>query len=426
MQTPHPVPNLSLSFEQLEQIRDQLIDEINQGLSQPNQRIKALPAFVRLPEANLNGEVMVLDTGGTNVRAAKVAFAGNQVQFTKAKQRDEFLMSEAQVVGAISADTFFERQADLIHKVSDEPEFDLGYCFSYPSTNTPDNDARLVTWTKGVSIENVIGESLREKICAALAKNGQTAHKVPVLNDTVTSLIAGAWLSECDQYIGLIAGTGLNAAAYYRVDQISKLSAEEKQGWGNEELMAVNLEVGNFHPKFLTQYDDELNALRVDDNPGKQRLEKSASGRYIAPIFGQIVGRELCMSLKDGFAFDPDDIATHAGQVTLLRHYPDSYIAQTAEAIINRSADFTAVILAAIIMGQNANNLSDDPVLQKPVTTGVLVEGTLFWKTEGYKERVAEQLDRLTPDHLSAKFLHNDREVSTNFIGIGCATLAMK
>ena len=190
--------------------------------------------------------------------------------------------------------------------------------------------------------------------------------------------------------------------------------------------MAVNLEVGNFHPKFLTQYDDELNDLRVDDNPGKQRIEKAASGRYIAPIFGRIVGRELCMSLKDGFAFDPDDIATHAGQVTLLRHYPDSYIAQTADAIINRSADFTAVILAAIIMGQNANNLSDDPALQKPVTTGVLVEGTLFWKTEGYKERVADQLDRLTPDHLSAKFLHNDREVSTNFIGIGCATLVMK
>ena len=426
MYTPHPVSNLALSFEQLEQLRDQLVGEIAQGLAQPNQQIKALPAFVCLPKTELNGDVMVLDAGGTNVRAAKVGFNGKEVQFTKKKYRDEFLMSEAQVVGAIDADTFFQRQADLIHKVSDEPEFDLGYCFSYPSTNTPDNDARLVTWTKGINVEGVIGESLRSKICQAIANNGQTAHKVPVLNDTVTTLVAGAWLADCDQYIGLIAGTGLNAAAYYRVDQIGKLSAEEKQGWRDDEVMAVNLEVGNFHPAFLTEYDDALNERRVDDNPGKQRVEKAASGRYIAPIFGQIVGRDLCMSLKDGFAFDPDDIATHAGQVTLLRHYPDAYIAQTAQAIIDRSADFTAVSLAAIIMGQNAHLLSGDAADLQPVTTGILVEGTLFWKTEGYKERVARQLDRLTPDHLSAKFLFNDRDVSTNFIGVGYATLAMK
>ena len=421
MHTPHPVPNLSLSFEQLEQLRDQLADEIAQGLAQPNQAIKALPAFACLPKNELNGDVMVLDAGGTNVRAAKIAFIGKEVQFTKVKHRDEYLMSEAQVVGAISADTFFRRQADLIRKVSDETEFDLGYCFSYPSTNSPDNDARLVTWTKGINIDGVIGESLRSKICQAIAQNGQTAHKVPVLNDTVTTLVAGAWLSDCDQYIGLIAGTGLNAAAYYRVDQIGKLSEEEKSGWRDDEVMAVNLEVGNFHPKYLTEYDDALNARRVDDNPGKQRIEKAASGRYIAPIFGQIVGRERCMNLADGFAFDPDDIATHAGQVTLLRHYPDPYIAQTAEAVINRSADFTAVILAAIIMGQNAHNLSGE----QPITTGILVEGTLFWKTEGYQERVAAQLDRLTPDHLKAQFLQNDLDVSTNFIGVGYATLAM-
>ena len=180
MHTPHPVPNLSLSFEQLEQLRDQLVREIANGLAQPNQPIKALPAFVCLPKTELNGEVMVLDAGGTNVRAAKVGFKGKDVQFTKAKKRDEHLMSEAQVVGAISAETFFKRQADLIRQVSDEPEFDLGYCFSYPSTNTPDNDARLVTWTKGINVEGVIGESLRAKICQALAQQGQVAHKVPL------------------------------------------------------------------------------------------------------------------------------------------------------------------------------------------------------------------------------------------------------
>ena len=77
-------------------------------------------------------------------------------------------------------------------------------------------------------------------------------------------------------------------------------------------------------------------------------------------------------------------------------------------------------------MGQNAHLLSGDAADLQPVTTGILVEGTLFWKTEGYKERVERQLDRLTPDHLSARFLFNDRPVPTNFIGVGYATLAMK
>ena len=49
MYTPHPVSNLALSFEQLEQLRDQLVGEIAQGLAQPKQQIKALPAFVCLP-----------------------------------------------------------------------------------------------------------------------------------------------------------------------------------------------------------------------------------------------------------------------------------------------------------------------------------------------------------------------------------------
>ena len=105
MHTPHSVTNLSLSFAQLEELRDQLVDEINQGLAQSNQPVKALPAFVCLPKNELNGDVMVLDAGGTNVRAAKIAFLGKEVQFTKVKHRDEYLMSEAQVVGAISADS---------------------------------------------------------------------------------------------------------------------------------------------------------------------------------------------------------------------------------------------------------------------------------------------------------------------------------
>lgn len=412
--------SITLTTTQLMEIRDQMVAEIAQGLAQPNQTIKALPAFTRLPATLHDGQVVVLDAGGTNVRAAQIAFQQNEVSFVQPKQRDETLMSQAQEVGAISAEVFFQRQADLVHQVCQQPEFDLGYCFSYPSTNTPDGDAQLVTWTKGINVENVVGRSLRELIGKAIANNQQTARKIPVLNDTVTTLLAGAWLADCDQYIGLIAGTGLNAAAFYPVNQITKLTREEKQGWSESDLMAVNLEIGNFHPKFLSAFDDALNEQRVHDHPNKQRLEKAASGRYIAPLFGQVVGREVCMNLPAEYAFDPNDIQSHAGMVANLRDYPNLHIAQAARAVIERSADLTAVVLAAIIKGQNASNTE-----QHTVTTGILIEGTLFWKTEGYKERVEQQLRQLIPAHITPQFLHNDLAVQTNFIGIGYATLAM-
>jgi hexokinase len=418
--SPKSFTDISLSTAQLIEIRDQMVAGIAQGLALPNQTVKALPAFTRLPETLHDGEVVVLDAGGTNVRAAQIAFAQNEVRYVQDKQRDESLMSQAQEVGAISSEVFFQRQADLVHQVCQQPEFDLGYCFSYPSTNTPDGDAQLVTWTKGIVVENVIGRSLREMIGKAIANNNQTAHKIPVLNDTVTTLLAGAWLTDCDQYIGLIAGTGLNAAAFYPVSQITKLTDDEKKGWKDTDLMAVNLEIGNFHPKFLSTFDDTLNALRVHDNPNKQRLEKAASGRYIAPIIGQMVGREVCLNLPAEYAFDPEDIYSHAGMVAKLRDYPDATIAQAAHALLERSADLTAVILAAIIMGQNA-----DSTERRAVTTGILVEGTLFWQTEGYKEHVAEQLQQLIPPHITPQFLHNDLDVQTNFIGLGYATLAM-
>lgn len=126
------------------------------------------------------------------------------------------------------------------------------------------------------------------------------------------------------------------------------------------------------------------------------------------------------MNLPVEYAFDPDDIQSHAGMVANLRDYPDARIAQAARAVIERSADLTAVVLAAIIKGQNADNFDE-----RAVTTGILIEGTLFWKTDGYKERVEQQLRQLIPAHITPQFLHNDLAVQTNFIGVGYATLAM-
>ncbi|GHA64548.1 hexokinase [Formosimonas limnophila] len=410
---------LTLTNEQLTQARDELAANIHKGLSQAGQQIKSLPAYLKLPKQNLSGEAFILDAGGTNVRAGHIKMTADTVEFINGPLADKTLMFDAQIPGNVSADEFFNRQASLLNKLSPPPEFNLGYCFSYPSENKPDGDASLINWTKNINVDDVIGQSARALLTQAITAQGHTALKTPVLNDTVTALIAGAWMSpDCDQYLGLIAGTGMNAAGFFRTTQITKLAPDIAARWGQDELMAVNLELGNFHPACLSHYDDELDADNPNDSPGRQRLEKAVSGRYLAKIYGRIVGREACMALPDGLDFDPEDNEnTHAGHVTQLRRYqgPMSHV---AIALINRSADLVAAALAGVIKAQ-------DLPTDKAQIVGILPEGSLFWLTNGYPQRVEETLTRLIPDNVTVRIMQNDTGVDANFIGAATAALSM-
>ena len=410
---------LTLTNEQLIETRDQLADNIYKGLAQTGQQIKSLPAYLRKPKRDLAGEVFILDAGGTNVRAARIRLTADSAEFIKGPIADKTLMFDAQVPGAVSTDDFFGRQASLLGQLNPPDEFTLGYCFSYPSENKPDGDASLINWTKNINVKGVIGHSARGLLTTALAKQNHIAHKTPVLNDTVTALIAGAWMSpDCDQYIGLIAGTGMNAAGFFRSKQITKLTPDVAAQWAPEELMAVNLELGNFHPACLSVFDDELDADNPNDSPGKQRLEKAVSGRYLANVYGRIVGRQACMALPDGLDFDPQDSEnTHAGHVTQMRRYQGP-MALVAIALINRSADLVAAALAGVIKAQE---LPSD----KAQIIGILPEGSLFWLTHGYGQRVEETLNRLIPDNIAVRIMQNDTGVDANFIGAACAALSM-
>ena len=96
--------------------------------------------------------------------------------------------------GQVETREFFARQADLIEKACVEKEINLGYCFSYPTEILTDGNARLLKWTKGVNIPNVVGTLIGSKIRAALNEKGIKIIKLAILNDTVASLLAGTWM----------------------------------------------------------------------------------------------------------------------------------------------------------------------------------------------------------------------------------------
>ena len=404
---------LNLTRKQLLRIRNALCKKILGGLAAHGQEIKALPAYLRRPFNTLPGDAVVLDVGGTNIRAARLRYQGSNAELLTAVS-DRETMQQAKTPGQVNAHQFFAKQAALIAQVCSEPMIKLGYCFSYPTEIKADGDALLLKWTKGVNIDNVEGTSLREQLQSALREKDKQVVKLPVLNDTVASLLAGAWLApECTHYIGLIVGTGTNMAGFFPVQRITKLAPQEYSGWHDDDEMAVNLESGNFTPPHLTAYDDMLDSAKPDDHPGEQRFEKAVSGAYLPRLFGYVVGRETCLNLPNSFDFDPEGPDSHPGLIADLRDNP-GLIGEAATAVLNRSADLVAAAIAGLI-------LAYEPA-QKQV--GILAEGTMFWETDGYRERVEKTLACLVKSGTTTKILPRPKDVDANFLGAACAALS--
>lgn len=103
---------------------------------------------------------------------------------------------------------------------------------------------------------------------------------VALANDTVGTLATRAYRdSQC--YVGVIFGTGTNAAYIEKVSEIPKWKGQDKSG-----KMIINMEWGSFDDTKqhlpLTVYDLILD--RESPNPGKQLYEKMISGMYLGEM----------------------------------------------------------------------------------------------------------------------------------------------
>ncbi|RMH00899.1 MAG: hypothetical protein D6702_12740, partial [Planctomycetota bacterium] len=222
---------LRLDRSTLLEVRDTFRARLEAVLSGADDEIAALPAWLPPPPPGLAGQALVVDAGGSNVRAAWVelpAGGGGLVRHAGPVH--------AELPRDVDAGGLFAFQAELAAELGPPPGLPVGYCFSYPSDCRPDGDAVLRRWTKGVAIPGVEGRPVGAPLRAALADRGLRPGPVRVLNDAVAALLAAAWTagaeSEC---VGLIVGTGSNMAAFLRRPP-------------DREARAVNLESGNFRP----------------------------------------------------------------------------------------------------------------------------------------------------------------------------------
>ncbi|MDR3093492.1 MAG: hexokinase [Bacteroidales bacterium] len=395
-----------LDTPQLKDIALSLQSKVETGLSTENSEVQCIPTFITPKTTGISGKAVVLDLGGTNYRVAKVDFSGKEPSI----HPDNGWKIDLQVMKTpgFTEQDLFREQADPIGEIKIEESLPIGYCFSYPAESLPNGDAKLLRWTKGVNIKEMIGKPIGQPFVEYLnSKKGGKFTGVKVINDTVASLFAGLTKSGYDAYIGLIVGTGTNMATFIRADKIKKLNP----ALGITGLIPVNLESGNFNPPHLSEVDNVVD--KNSDNTGAQRFEKAVSGMYLGEI------------LKSAFPTDEFESKFDAQKLTTILSYPDIYKDEYVDAarnIYERSAQLVAASLAGLVEVL----VTHDPSVKKVRLTA---EGSLFWSKnkngKSYVELVSGVLDLLLAE-LGHKDVHVDitQMDNANLIGTAIAALS--
>lgn len=395
-----------LEKEQLKEIALSLRQKVEEGLAKDNAEIQCLPTFITPKSNNINGKALVLDLGGTNYRVATVNFANDKATIHPENgwKKDLSVMKTP----GFTREELFKELADPIGEIKRDVEMPIGYCFSYAAESLPDGDAKLLHWTKGVHIKEMLGQPVGKPLLEYLnERNEPKFTSIKVLNDTIASLFAGLTDSNYDAYIGLIVGTGTNMATFIPADKITKLPASIQA----DGLIPVNLESGNFHPPFLTTVDEMVDAC--SDSRGMQRFEKAVSGMYLGEI------------LKSTFPLDEFEEKFDAQKLTTIMNYPDIHkekYVQVAHWIYNRSAQLVASSLAGLISLLVSYNKDIKKVC-------LVAEGSMFWSLnrndKNYNVLVMEELDILLNElGIGDVKVHVNKMNNANLIGTAIAALS--
>jgi len=260
---------------------------------------------------------------------------------------------------------------------------------------TPQKDGRLLHWTKEIKARGVEGELVGAGLSEALSASAGT--RIIVLNDTVATLLAGRNAvpgRRFDDFIGIVCGTGINAAYVEQNALIRKVPGLQPDG-----AQVINTESGSFGQGISGPVDDAYDGTLAE--PGTYRHEKKISGAYLGALClfaaqsaardgcfsagaAQAIGRVPALSTRElnDFLLFPDGTDNPLGAVCTLQPAEDSralYI--LCDTITERAAALVAVTFSAILLKTGKGR---DP--RYPVC--ITVDGTTFWQLRTFHARV--------------------------------------
>ncbi|KAK7108299.1 hexokinase type 2-like [Littorina saxatilis] len=254
-----------------------------------------------LMDGTESGDYLGLDLGGTNFRVVLIRLKKGVAETTM----DNYTIPSDVLCGptkgvfdfiANKIMDFFEK-----HDIDNRKEaLPLGFTFSFPSTQVALNSSRLVTWTKSFKCPDGVGEDPVKLLEQALQRRGlaDKVDVVAVMNDTTSTLLAGNYIDKKAR-IGVILGTGSNAAFVDHVENIERWTGDTK----DPKEVVVVVEWGCAGDNgcldfYRTQYEKEVD--NSSNHVGSYTFEKSFSGLYL----GELVRLVLVRLTQEGALFD--------------------------------------------------------------------------------------------------------------------------
>ena len=354
------------------------------GLAGRKSSLMMIPSFVSPDNPVKTGTpVVVLDAGGTNLRAAVVQIS--------AEGRPEigsfFKRPMPGSQGALSADAFYDAFAEFLMPVVEASDT-IGFCFSYPAEITPDCDARLLHWSKQIEVPAVVGTMIGAGLLEHLRKRGYERRTV-VLNDTVATLLAGKSAGvarDYSTYVGFILGTGTNIAYTERNERITKRSDLKPGG-----TMVINCETGAFNGAEQSFFDRQMDADTNDC--GHYTFEKMISGAYL----GRIGLTVLRQAVAEGFFSEPAAALINSWRTVSNKDLDDFCGGSPAEdnpfldPAFNEP-DQGAAVLAAVNIAAAVIQTGEGHNPARPVC--VNIDGSTYHRTRTgqFRNRVQEEL----------------------------------
>ncbi|CAG8602383.1 10146_t:CDS:2 [Paraglomus occultum] len=419
------IDQFTIDRDKLDEIVSHFIKEMRKGLNAP---VKSIP------NGTENGTYLALDLGGTNLRVCQITFWGSGKLAIK---QEKYEISDSLKTGHHSQ--LFDFIADCIHQflihLGDvhDSTLSLGFTFSFPVDQTAIHKGALLRWTKGFSAAEAVGRDVVEMLHEALERKNVPVKVVAMVNDTVGTLLAHAYENPTT-IMGVILGTGTNAAYVEKLDNIRKLNLN---GSGD---MIINMEWGAFDNERqvlrLTPYDEKLDQLSL--NPGEQLFEKLISGDYLGKITHNVlldlVGRNLLFSGRSSNKFDnigavrtphmsiieadaTDDLAYAKQLLEVEFEIPETtltdrqIVQRICCAVGLRAARLSACALCAIIKHLGVEN-------QK---SAVGIDGSLFEFHPGFKHNLKQTMREILGNNADNINLEQARDGS----GVGAALAAL-
>ena len=392
-----------------------------------------LPSYCHaLPNGKEKGTYIALDVGGSTLRIALVELhgrAGPNPMVIKHMENSKI----DEPIRRLPGTEFFDWMAGKIKVTLDETKGEwstdkivpMGLAWSFPIEQTSHRGGKVQGMGKGFACaETTLGEDLGGLIEAACARKNLNVRVDAIVNDSSATLLSQAYLDPAT-FLGLILGTGTNAAIYLPTSSMGwlKFGSRDQSWYDAAERVIVNTEMSMFGKSILaeTRFDELLN--RQHPMPDFQPLEYMTTGRYLGELLrlviveavqtGELFDGVMPETLREVYSLDTEIMSKLEADTTKtmknsiltikkafgLKKNPSvrevAFLREVAESISYRASAYIAIAVHGLWLLQK----DTDTNLTTPnatMRTSIACNGSVILKYPGFKDRCEGFIKLLT------------------------------